>query len=66
MKIIIRMPNWLGDAVMATPLLSITKELWPESEITVVSKAGLTPLYFGNPYIKETLSHFPKKLISAF
>lgn len=61
MKIIIRTPNWLGDAVMATPLLSIAKQLWPESEITVVTKEGLAPLYFGNPHIKEILSHFPKK-----
>ena len=61
MQIIFRMPNWLGDAVMATPLLSIAKTLWPKADITVVTKPGLAPLYFGNPHVKETLSHFSRE-----
>ena len=62
MQIIIRMPNWLGDAVMATPLLAIAKKRWPEAEITVVTRPHLAPLYFGNPHIHRTESTFPKAM----
>ncbi|MCH9611474.1 MAG: ADP-heptose--LPS heptosyltransferase 2 [Chlamydiales bacterium] len=60
MQIIIRMPNWLGDAVMATPLLSIIKKRWPDSELTVVTPPALAPLYFGNPHVHHTESTFPE------
>ncbi|MCP5469049.1 MAG: lipopolysaccharide heptosyltransferase II [Chlamydiales bacterium] len=49
------MPNWLGDAVMATPLLAIARRRWPDAHIIVQTKKGLAPLYHGNPYINEVV-----------
>lgn len=60
MQIIIRMPNWLGDAVMATPLLYLIHSGWPHAELTVVTRPHLAPLYFGNPYVHETVTEPPK------
>lgn len=54
------MPNWLGDAVMATPLLAIARRKWKNAYIAVQTKQSLAPLYDGNPYIDEILHQTPK------
>ena len=36
MKILILLPNWLGDAVMATPALEALCSLYPDAELTLV------------------------------
>lgn len=38
MKIIVRLPNWLGDIVMSFPFLHALKETYPEAEITAIVK----------------------------
>jgi len=43
-EIIIRMPNWIGDLVMATPLLTDLRAHFPSSRITAMCKSGLAPL----------------------
>lgn len=39
-----RMPNWLGDVIMALPLLSAIKEGRPDSSITLLAQKPLVPL----------------------
>lgn len=55
-SIIIRMPNWLGDLVMATPVLSAVREKWPKAHIVAMTSAGLAPLLEKDPRINEVLS----------
>ncbi|VAX17537.1 ADP-heptose--lipooligosaccharide heptosyltransferase II [hydrothermal vent metagenome] len=49
-KILVRMPNWLGDAVMALPVILGLKELFPTATIDIAIKnnfaglIGLLPL----------------------
>lgn len=43
-KIIVRMPNWLGDFVMATAALQKIKEVYPESRLIVMCKKAFLPL----------------------
>lgn len=38
-------PNWLGDAVMATPFLFALRELLPDREINVLSRRYVSPVY---------------------
>lgn len=38
MKILVRLPNWLGDIIMSFPFLHGLKTLYPEAEITVIVK----------------------------
>lgn len=52
-SIIIRMPNWLGDVVMATPVLSAVREKWPRAHITLMMAEGLAPLLEKDPRINE-------------
>lgn len=43
-KILIRMPNWLGDFVMATPILHEIKLKYPRAKISVMCKEPLHEL----------------------
>lgn len=54
-RIIIRMPNWLGDAVMATPILEDVKTKWPNSHLAVLCHDSIASLLTTNPYIDEFL-----------
>lgn len=42
-RIWIRLPNWLGDVVMALPLLRAIRAGRPDAEITLVGKAAFFP-----------------------
>lgn len=43
-KIIIRMPNWIGDLVMATPVLSDIRKAFPKAHITAMSRSPICDL----------------------
>lgn len=40
----VRLPNWLGDVVMALPLLRAIRESRPDMRITLIGKAAFQPL----------------------
>ncbi len=50
MKILIVLPNWLGDAVMATPAIEILCEAYPQAELTFV----------GSYVSIEAMKHHPR------
>lgn len=52
-NIIIRMPNWLGDLVMATPLLHDLRKKWPEATITAMCQSNVGDLLKYDPNIDE-------------
>lgn len=41
MKILIRLPNWLGDVVMSTSFIGAVRQLYPEARIDVIIKNEL-------------------------
>ena len=45
MKLLVRAPNWLGDAVMAIPALREIRRANPKAEIAVLAKPSAAPLY---------------------
>lgn len=55
-SIIVRMPNWLGDVVMATATLADIRAHFPEAKITAMVLRSLAPLLEGNPHIDEIFS----------
>lgn len=41
MKILIRLPNWLGDVVMSTAFIAAVKQLYPNAQVDVIIKKDL-------------------------
>lgn len=52
-NIIIRMPNWLGDLVMATPILADVRSKWPDARITAMAQSHVGQLLTQDPHIDE-------------
>lgn len=50
------MPNWLGDAVMATPVLYDLREKFPSASITAMIQSSISPLLLKDPHINELYS----------
>jgi heptosyltransferase II len=49
MKILVRLPNWLGDMVMSTGFIHQLQQFYPGASISVIAKKG----------IHDLLSYFP-------
>jgi len=56
-KIVIRMPNWLGDLVMATPVIADVRRHWPTASITAMCQSNVAPLLLHDPNINELFSY---------
>jgi heptosyltransferase II len=52
-NIIVRMPNWIGDLVMATPILSDLRKAYPEARITAMCRSPICQLLKEDPKIDE-------------
>ena len=61
MKIIVRMPNWIGDFVMATPVLEDLRKFYPEAKIDVLCTGSFAELLEKNPFINEVVTFSRKK-----
>lgn len=58
-RIMVRAPNWLGDAVMATPFLKRLAEKNPGVSIDVWAKPGLMEMFRGAPGVSEVVALLP-------
>lgn len=52
-NIIVRMPNWIGDLVMATPILSDLRKAYPGARITAMCRQPICELLKDDPQIDE-------------
>ena len=55
-NIIVRMPNWVGDMVMATPILADLRRAFPKAKITAMCRTPLSELLEEDPDIDEIFS----------
>lgn len=55
-NIIVRMPNWLGDLVMATPVLRDLRIKFPDAKITAMCQSKIASLLKDDPHINELYS----------
>jgi heptosyltransferase-2 len=51
MKITVFCPNWIGDAVMATPALRALRETFPQAELIGVVKPYVAGVLEGSPWL---------------
>jgi heptosyltransferase-2 len=56
-RILIRAPNWIGDAVMATPAVRAVRVHFPEAAITVLAKPWVAEVFGANPHV-DALLHY--------
>ncbi len=54
-RIVVRGPNWLGDAVMCEPALGQLPILFPQAEITLLVKPAIADLLAQHPAVNRTL-----------
>lgn len=64
--IIVRMPNWLGDLVMSTPILTDLRHHWPEAKIIAMCQGVLGTVIQEDPHINGVLNFKrPKGLLNS-
>ena len=54
-SILVRAPNWLGDAVMALPVFAALRERFPRARIAAACRANLTDIFAAAPDVDETV-----------
>ena len=52
-KIVIRGPNWLGDAILGVPAMKAVRERFPEAEITLLVRPAVAGLFHTVPFIDK-------------
>lgn len=61
MRILLRMPNWIGDAVMATPAVNNLFHHFPEAKYTLVASTSVTNLFLGDSRFAQIIVDTSKK-----
>ena len=56
-KILVRGPNWLGDAVMCEPALRGLRTLFPQAQITLLVKPAVADVFAGHPAVTSVLTY---------
>jgi heptosyltransferase-2 len=60
-NILIRMPNWLGDAVMATPAVDTIIRANPDAKLYILSSKGVCEMFKHDSRFTEVLVDITKK-----
>lgn len=62
-KILIRGPNWVGDAVLAIPALKAVRSHFPDAEITLLVRPWVAGLFTSAPFVDKVWTEArPSKL----
>ncbi len=56
MKLIVRAPNWVGDAVMAMPTIDNIRGLTSADQITIMARKATAPLFKNHPDIDRVVT----------
>ncbi len=65
-RLLVVCPSWVGDTVMATPVLRAARNSLPEACIAAVMRPGLDELLAGAPWFDETIVAETKTLLAPF
>jgi heptosyltransferase II len=65
-RVAVVMPSWVGDAVMATPVLGALRSHLPGAEIIGVMRPGLDELFADGPLLDRTVAFINHGLHGAF
>jgi len=59
-KILVRAPNWIGDAVMCEPAVRGLRSLFPEAELTMLAKPPIADLFIAHPGLNSVVVYDDK------
>ncbi|MFO0697625.1 MAG: lipopolysaccharide heptosyltransferase II [Nitrospira sp.] len=59
-NILVRAPNWIGDAVMCEPALRGLRSLFPDAEVTMLAKSVVAELFSAAPELNRVLVYDDK------
>ena len=59
-RLVVRAPNWIGDAVMCEPALRGLRALFPQAELTMLAKSAIAELFIGYPGLNRVLVYDDK------
>jgi len=57
MKILVRAPNWVGDAVMAIPALEAIRRTHAQDEISLLARPAVADLFLGQAFADRILRY---------
>ncbi len=56
-QILVRSPNWVGDAVMSLPVLSCLRRFFPGADIAVLAARRVAGLFEAHPDVAEVITY---------
>jgi len=59
-RLVIVLPSWIGDAVMATPVLRAARATCPDAYITGIMRPGVDALLDGCPFLDKLICENPR------
>jgi heptosyltransferase II len=59
-RVLVRAPNWIGDAVMCEPALRGLRSLFPQAELTLLAKGTVAELFAGYTGLNRVLVYDDK------
>ena len=65
MRILVKLPNWVGDSVMATPALDFLREQLPDAEIIGLARSAVGGVLQGHPSLNEIITADERSLPPA-
>jgi len=54
-RVVVRAPNWVGDAVMSIPALRELRRLLPDAHITLVARPGTADIFLDADFIDDVV-----------
>jgi lipopolysaccharide heptosyltransferase II len=60
-RILLILPTWVGDVVMATPFVNSLFQRFPQAQITLLMNRHLHPLLEGSPWVEDCEFWAPRK-----
>jgi heptosyltransferase-2 len=65
-RVVVRIPNWVGDAVMAVPALRQLRQLLPQAHITVVARPAAADILIDADFVDDVLVYDRPGLASTW
>ncbi len=65
-RVVVRLPNWLGDVVMAVPAVRELRRVLPEAHLTVGSRPGAADVFLDADFVDEVLVYDRAGLSTAW